>query len=98
MLVGSLSLQAQWKGFAIGNSGGSFIFSKSTVEEFQKLKIQSDVCGCHPGSPLHSASEEKLRHPGQSALHASFVRSLRGPAFGARKLLAVIPRLTPIGF
>jgi len=45
---------------------------------------------------LHSAKTEKIRHPGQSALYASFVRSLRGPAFGARKLLAVFLFLTPL--
>jgi len=32
---------------------------------------------------------------GQSALHASFVRSLRDPAFGARKLLAIFSFFTP---
>jgi len=54
-----LFLQAAWKGFRNGNSGGGLFLSKSTVEESQNIKIQSDVCCCHPGSPLHSASVEK---------------------------------------
>jgi len=36
--LGSFFYRRRGRGFAIGNSGGCLFFSKSTVEEFQKLK------------------------------------------------------------
>jgi len=36
-----------------------FIFFQKHRRRVSKTKIQSGVCGCHPGSPLHSASVEK---------------------------------------
>jgi len=68
------------------------------VEEFQKLKSNLTFAAAILAARCTRQAWKNLGLLGSRRYRAFFVRSLRDPAFGARKLLAVFPRLTPIGF
>jgi len=68
------------------------------VEEFQKLKSNLTFAPAILAGRCTRQAWKNFGLLGSRRSRASFVRSLRGPAFGARKLLAIFPRLTPIGF